>query len=680
MNRHSGRLELTWTDKDKALLSTADGRYDYEFVDPSDWRVSEIRLLELVSTENATTPENRPDGLPEPTSDNLLITGDAMHTLRALAELPDYADKYLGKIKLCYIDPPFGTGKAFANYEDNIDHSIWLTMMRDRLQQIKPLLAQDSVVWVHLDDNEVHRCRVVMDEVFGVENFVAQVLWQKADNTRSNNLGFSTSHDTLLVYRKSDKWMPNRMARSAALDLKYTSPDGDPQRWFDGPTTVRGDQKHHDYIHAIQHPVTGELIYPSKGRHWAKPRSWILQQMNEYAPYELRNIGDAEKRADVAGLTSDRIKPIVEAVMLSAPSDDASDQALARYARGNWPDIILRSGGRGGIGFKLRIPEAGAVPTTWWEHGEVGSNRSAKSEIKALFPGIIPFDTPKPERLLHRIILISTMPGDLVLDCFAGSGTTAAVAHKMGRRWVTSELLSATVETYTKPRLLKVITGQDPGGVTTVTERVAADGLDLGDTLPQDAQMFNTLLNKLTKELDGLDTATIKSLRAATKTRDATTKSWHGGGGFTHLCVSESMFVESGGRVFLADWAVNGALTQAMSAQLGIRHMQDGIFAGRKGRVRYVILDGMVTSSTVDAILDQLPDGEIVEVWSTSVDPAAAEALHKSRRGSKLCAIPASVLDGYRKKAAKQSPFKFTGNSSTNATADPESIVDRASE
>lgn len=203
----------------------------------------------------------------------------------------------------------------------------------------------------------------------------------------------------------------------------------------------------------------------------------------------------------------------------------------------------------------------GAVPTTWWEHGEVGSNRSAKSEIKALFPGIIPFDTPKPERLLHRIILISTMPGDLVLDCFAGSGTTAAVAHKMGRRWVTSELLSATVETYTKPRLLKVITGQDPGGVTTVTERVAADGLDLGDTLPQDAQMFNTLLNKLTKELDGLDTATIKSLRAATKTRDATTKSWHGGGGFTHLCVSESMFVESGGRVFLADWAVNGALT-----------------------------------------------------------------------------------------------------------------------
>lgn len=164
-------------------------------MDPSDWRVSEIRLLELVSTENITTPENRPDGLPEPTSDNLLITGDAMHTLRALAELPDYADKYLGKIKLCYIDPPFGTGKAFANYEDNIDHSIWLTMMRDRLQQIKPLLAQDSVVWVHLDDNEVHRCRVVMDEVFGVENFVAQVLWQKADNTRSNNLGFTiTTH------------------------------------------------------------------------------------------------------------------------------------------------------------------------------------------------------------------------------------------------------------------------------------------------------------------------------------------------------------------------------------------------------------------------------------------------------------------------------------------------------
>ena len=667
MTKHGGRLELTWTDKEKALLSTADGKYDYEFVDPSDWRVSEVRLLEVVSRENAVAPENRPDGLPQPTTDNLLITGDAMHMLRSLSELPDYADKYLGKIKLCYIDPPFGTGQAFANYEDNIHHSIWLTMMRDRLQQIKPLLADSSSIWVHLDDNEVHRCRVVMDEVFGVENFVAQVLWQKADNTRSNNLGFSTSHDTLLVYRKSSKWVPNRMSRSAALDIKYTSPDGDPERWFDGPTTVRGDQKHHEYIHAVQHPVTGELLYPSKARHWAKPRSWIFEQMSEYAPYELRDIGDSKRRAEVAGVTSDRIKPIVEAIVLSVPLEVASNQALARYTQGDWPDIVLRSGGRGGIGFKLRIPEAGSVPTTWWTHGDVGSNRSAKSEIKALFPGIIPFDTPKPERLLQRIIHISTMPGDLVLDCFVGSGTTAAVAQKMGRRWVTSELLPSNVETYAKPRLLKVIRGEDPGGVTTATERVIADGLELGDTLPQEAQIFNTLLSKLKKELSGLDTTTIKSLRAATKTYDQSTQIWHGGGGFTHLQVSESMFVESAGRVFLAEWTISGALTEAMCAQLGISHQQDGIFAGKKGRVRYVILDGMVTSSTVGAILDQLPDGDLVEVWSSSVDPAAAEALRKTRRGSKLCAIPASVLDSYRTKAAKQSPFKPAANTKDEA-------------
>lgn len=165
-----------------------------------------------------------------------------------------------------------------------------------------------------------------------------------------------------------------------------------------------------------------------------------------------------------------------------------SDQALARYARGGGPTSFFDQADVEALVSNC-IPEAGAVPTTWWEHGEVGSNKLTKSEIKALFPGIIPFDTPKPERLLHRIILISTILSDLVLDCFAGSGTTAAVAHKMGRRWVTSELLSATGKGPTpNPRLLKVITGQDPGGVTTVTERVAADGLDLGDTLPQDAQ------------------------------------------------------------------------------------------------------------------------------------------------------------------------------------------------
>ncbi|WP_099222606.1 site-specific DNA-methyltransferase [Mycobacterium persicum] len=661
MSKHHGQLELTWTDKNKALLSTCDAKYDYIFVDPSDYRVSEVRLLHEVERFDVPTPEDRPSDFPQPSTENLLITGDAMHVLCALNTLPQYADKYLGKVKLCYIDPPFNTGQVFDNYEDNIEHSIWLTMLRDRLEQIKPLLSDDGSVWVHLDDTEVHRCRVVLDEVLGINNFVATVIWQKADNTRSNNKGFSTSHDTILVYRKSDKSVPNRMRRSAALDLKYTSPDGDPDRWFDGPTTVRGDQKHHEYIHAIQHPVTGELLYPSKGRHWAKSHEWILAQMSEYAPYELRDIGDAEKRAAICGISVDDIKPRVDAVMLSVPADIAAERAMARYKQGHWPDIVLRSGGRGGIGFKLRIPESGSVPTTWWTHEEVGSNRTAKSEIKALFPADHAFDTPKPERLLQRIVQIATDPGDIVLDCFAGSGTTAAVAHKLARRWVAVELLPSTVEKYAKPRLLKVLKGDDRGGVTLETTRVAATtNNELPDgMLPTEAQEFNRLLRKVLKEVESTpDQDTVKALRAATKTRDEVSVTWHGGGGFTHMRVGESMFSEFGGRVFLADWATNSALTTAMCAQLGIRHRPDGIFAGSRGRVRYVILDGMVTESTVTAILDQLPADEIVEVWATQVNPAAAEVLRKARPGSSLASIPASVLDSYRRKAARRSPFK----------------------
>lgn len=167
--KHHGALELSWTDKDKALLSTGDGQYDYTFVDRSDYRVSEVRLLHEIERIEAATPEERPAGLPAPTTDNLLITGDAMHALDAISKLPEYAEKYLGQVKLVYIDPPFNTGKTFTDYEDNIEHSIWLTMLRDRLRQIKPLLSPDASVWVHLDDTEVHRCRSVMDEELGID-------------------------------------------------------------------------------------------------------------------------------------------------------------------------------------------------------------------------------------------------------------------------------------------------------------------------------------------------------------------------------------------------------------------------------------------------------------------------------------------------------------------------------
>ena len=652
MTEHKGRLELTWTDKNKALLSTGDGKYDYTFVDPSDYRVSEVRLLQELKCFEAEVPAGS-EPLFEPTTDNLLITGDAMHVLDSLRVIPEYADKYLGKIKLCYIDPPFNTGQVFENYEDNIEHSIWLTMLRDRLQQIKPLLSQDGSVWVHLDDVEVHRCRAVLDEVMGEDSFVAQIVWHKR-TTRDNRAAFSISQDYILVYAPAG---PQNWKRSRNLlpDLGlFSNPDNDPNGpWRSIPMSAQAGHATASQRWVVTTP-TGVQHMPPKGRAWT--------------------------------YTETKFKELEASGLIYWPRNGNGKPRLKRYPS----------------------PDDGLVPFTIWSAKEVGTTDSAKKEVMAMFPDIEAFDTPKPEKLLQRIIHIASDAGDFVLDCFGGSGTTAAVAHKMGRRWVTSELSPVNVETFTKPRLLKVINGEDTGGISTVTERVAASDAEHPEGVtPEQAQTFTTLVKKFgdelelpvdvaklaakairaqakegTSTLDADETSTlirllnkvsksddegivvdlmpevVQSLRKAARTRDETTVNWPGGGGFTHLQVGPSMFEELNGRVFLAEWATNGALTKAMCAQLGIRHRPDGIFAGRNGKVRYVVLDGMVTSSTVDAILDQLATDQIVEVWATQVDVDAAERLQKMRLGSRLRSIPDSVLDSYRRKAAKRSPFK----------------------
>ncbi|MEQ5803375.1 site-specific DNA-methyltransferase [Halomonas sp. H10-9-1] len=277
--KHTGRLELTWTDKDKTLLSTGDGQYDYTFVQPSDYRVSEVRLLHEVNQFEAP-PDDRPKGLPVPTTDNLLITGDAMHVLDALAKVPEYAEKYLGKIRLVYIDPPFNTEQTFLHYEDNIEHSIWLTMLRDRLRQIKPLLSNDGVIWVHLDDTEVHRCRAVMDEELGAECFLGTAIWQKADGPRNDLPNFSVDHDTLLVYGKSTNAKLIRGQRDESLNTIYNSPDGDLAPWYDGDPTAPSAHRNQTWVYAIQSPVTGELLYPAKGRCWGSKQESILEALS----------------------------------------------------------------------------------------------------------------------------------------------------------------------------------------------------------------------------------------------------------------------------------------------------------------------------------------------------------------------------------------------------------------
>ncbi|MFC6880248.1 MULTISPECIES: site-specific DNA-methyltransferase [Actinomadura] len=667
-SRHHGRLELTWTDKDKTLLSTGNGRYDYTFVDPSDYRVSEVRLMQEIGRVEAPTPDDRPEGLPEPTNGNLLITGDAMHVLDALAKIPAYAEQYLGRVKLVYIDPPFNTGQAFAHYEDNIEHSIWLTLLRDRIRQIKPLLADDGSIWVHLDDAEVHRCRMVLDEELGAENFVATVIWQKAYSPRNDAPAFSTDQDYILVYSKQSGWRGNRWERLASRDALYKSTDGDPRPWVSGDPAAPSAHRNQTWVYAIQSPFTGDLIYPAKGRCWGQNQDSMQRLVEEWGvPYRREMLDDDVRRALICGVPVSELRKEIPALMVDMDAEQAAAIARARYEKGAWPRLYFTKSGNGGLKLKRYLDEISSsrAPQTLWLHDFVGHSRTAKNEIKLLFSDETPFATPKPELLLKQIISIGTSPGEIVLDCFGGSGTTAAVAHKMGRRWVTSELLADTVARYTLPRLSKVVNGQDPGGVTTSTERVPATsddkngggGLPEGMT-PEEAQEFNRLLGKVAKAVGPeLNDTAIKALKSASKTKAITTVNWNGGGSFTHLRVGESMFEQVEGVVLLADWATQGSLAEAMCAQLSVDYQPEGIFAARQGRTRYVIIDGMVGEGTVAAIVDRLAEDEAVEVWATQVDEAAVGLLKERRKGSRLELIPDKVLDNYRRKSSQKSPF-----------------------
>jgi adenine-specific DNA-methyltransferase len=259
---HSGRLELTWTDKDKTLLAHEDGTY--EWVDPSDYRVAEVRLLHDVATcGEVRAPARR-------ALDNLLIRGDALHALHALNRTPEFAKEYVGRIRLCYIDPPFNTGQAFEHYDDNLEHSVWLTMLRDRLEQIKPLLAPDGSVWVHLDDAEVHRCRLVLDEVFGEDKFVATVAWENFYG-RSNAAAISPANNHIHVYSPAGKeaWrhVRNLLTRGGAALTKYANPDDDLRGlWRSGPIFAP-EERHDGLMYEVTTPA-GRKARPPKGSHW----------------------------------------------------------------------------------------------------------------------------------------------------------------------------------------------------------------------------------------------------------------------------------------------------------------------------------------------------------------------------------------------------------------------------
>ncbi|MDA8314256.1 MAG: site-specific DNA-methyltransferase [Actinomycetota bacterium] len=667
MPDYQGRLELTWTNKDRRLLAHEDG--SYEWVSPSDYRVAEVRLLHDVSTVGEVGKARA--------GDNLLIRGDALNALTSLAQLPEFAAEYLGKVKLCYIDPPFNTGQAFTSYDDNLEHSVWLTMLRDRLLQIKQLLTPDGSVWVHLDDEEVHRFRCVLDEVFGPTNFVATVIWQKAYSPRNDAPALSTDQDYILIYSNMPDWRSNRLDRFAERDALYKSPDGDPLPWVSGDPAAPSAHRNQTWVYAIQSPFTGDLVYPAVGRCWGSKQETMKEMVEEWgSEYELVDLDDAPKRALICGVPVAEVRQGVCALMVKGDLAPARERAERRYAEGAWPRLYFTRGGKGGLKLKRYLDKISqtTAPRTLWFNSEVGHNRTAKAEMNNLFPGVSVFATPKPERLLQRILQIGTNPGDVVLDCFLGSGTTAAVAHKMNRRWVGIERETATVETYALPRLTKVVAGDDPGGITSVKRPVGEDlpeGVKAGDARAA-AKAIDALYKAgALDDVSDLDystvTSLVRALRAAEKTTTETT--WHGGGGFRVLDVAPSMFEADGGLVFLADWMTNGALAEATAAQLGFTYENDPPFSGRKGRTRLAVVDGVVNESVVRLVVSALPEKERVVVCGTGVDTDARPILRELRPGSTLRKIPAALLDEYR--SARQLRLDLAAS---NAAHDP---VDR---
>ena len=216
---YTGRLELTWTNKHLRLLAHEDG--SYEWVNPADYRVAEVRLLHDVTTVGEVGKKRA--------ADNLLIRGDALNALTSLARLPEFASEYLGKVKLAYLDPPFNTQQSFLQYDDALEHSVWLTLMRDRLLQIRDLLAHNGSVWVHCDDSEQHRLRMVMDEIFGPGAFVATVIWQKR-YSRDNRPAIGNIHDYFLVYAPmGGDWKHHRNRITRIEAKQYRNPNNDPR-------------------------------------------------------------------------------------------------------------------------------------------------------------------------------------------------------------------------------------------------------------------------------------------------------------------------------------------------------------------------------------------------------------------------------------------------------------------
>lgn len=464
--------------------------------------------------------------------DNRLIFGDNLLALKALEQ------EFTGKVRCVFIDPPYNTGSAFEHYDDGLEHSIWLSMIRDRLLLLWRLLSDDGSLWITIDDNEAHYLKVVCDEVFGRSTYLASMVWEK-DKGRRSDTAISVSHDYILVYTKSvSKWSGKRnlLPRSAEQIQRYRNPDNDPRgEWLQGDNGTAKSANEGSRFEIVL--PSGRPVKPPPGRGWSFSK-------------ETFEIARAAGRVYFG-------------------------------ANGDGMPIIKRY---------LSEVQGGVVPRSWWTADEAGHNQEAKRDhLNKLLTDVEPFPTPKPERLLHRILQIASNPGDLVLDSFAGSGTTGAVAHKMGRRWIMVEL-GEHCHTHIIPRLKKVIDGQDSGGITEAVN-------------------------------------------------------WLGGGGFRYYRLAPSLLERDGfGRPVINKKYNAAMLAEAMCKLIGFRYEPSDSVYWQQGRSNETAFLYTTTQALSAAQLQQLSD-EVGESRSLVICTTAIRANAKRFPNLELRPIPKSVRD-----------------------------------
>jgi adenine-specific DNA-methyltransferase len=412
MANHKIKLELTWIGKEnRPRLEPRILIEDPENSHHAPFRVSDKDLF-----------------------DNRLIFGDNLLALKALEQ------EFAGRIKCICIDPPYNTGAAWEQYEDGVEHSLWLSLMRDRLEILANLLMPDGSIWICLDDNEIHYLKVLCDEVFGRPNFLACVVWQHSVQGKGYSGKFSVHHNYILAYKRSAAFLLSDLARQEKHNVNYSNPDNDPKGpWRAGD--VRNALYRPNLIYGLRTPSGKTIPPPAKGWRWSKETM-------------------AEKIRTGEVVFKDGETRIVH-------------------------KIYLRN-------------QEGRVPETVWFGEDVGTTREASAESKALFGVEGVFSTPKPERLVERILEIASRPGDWVLDSFAGSGTTGAVAHKTGRRWIMVEL-GEHCHTHIIPRLKKVIDAEDQGGITGAVNWRGGGGFRyyrLAPSLLEKDQFANWIISK----------------------------------------------------------------------------------------------------------------------------------------------------------------------------------------